>query len=217
MESLIFLVLMFLVGGVLQSLGQKNKARRRAEESLGSAPEEPEEDAGDLLAAIRKAMEAAAQEKQAAKQRRPALPQMRVAPPSRPSSPLPVDDLFSEEAESLEEVAPEVRSLEDLTPRPERVVVDHDDEISELVRARNEWAERYAKPKTPAEHRDFDRKIRQAKPVAPPTADVERHARLRQAFVWMEVLGKPVSIRDHSNLGATQPPSPTPQPGQSPG
>lgn len=206
---------MFLVGGVLQSLGQKNKARRRAQESLGSAQEAPEEDAGDLLAAIRKAMEAAAEDKRAAKERRPSLPQMRVAPPNRPPVPPPADDLFSEEAESLE-VEPEIQSLENLARRRERVVVDHDDEISELVRVRTEWAERYAKPKTPAEHRDFDRKIREAKPAAPPTVDEKRLARLRQAVIWMEVLGKPVSLRDYPNVTVTQPTDPPPKPRQSP-
>jgi hypothetical protein len=218
MDSLIFLVIMFLVGGVLQSLGKKNKEereRRRRRASLDPAGED--EGPQDILAAIREAMAAAEREKQAAGQpRRLPLPEYRSpttqhpageyrspttqhpsTKPAHPRLPAPIDDeIFDEETESLE-VEDDVRSLEDTSPRPERVVVDHDEGIDEVVQARIRWAEKLAKPSTPADHRAFDQRIRTKPLVVPPAESaVDRHARLRQMFVWHEILGKPKAMRD---------------------
>ncbi len=98
-----------------------------------------------------------------------------------------------EEGESLE-VTPEVRSLERDPGRQARVEVDQDDEAERIVARRMAAAEAQGRPLTKADHRAFDERIRQE--VADKTATRGYTARqLRDAVVWREILGPPVSLR----------------------
>lgn len=98
-----------------------------------------------------------------------------------------------EERESLE-VAPEVQSLESDPRRTARVEVDQDDEAEQIVARRMAAAEAQGRPLTKADHRAFDERIRQE--AADKTATKGYTARqLRDAVVWREILGPPVSLR----------------------
>ena len=99
-----------------------------------------------------------------------------------------------EERESLE-VAPEVQSLERDPTRQARVEVDQDDEAERIVARRMAAAEAQGEPLTKADHRAFDERIRQE--AADKTATKGYTARqLRDAVVWREILGPPVSLRE---------------------
>jgi hypothetical protein len=99
-----------------------------------------------------------------------------------------------EERESLE-VNPEVRSLEIDPRRQARAEVDQDDEAERIVARRTAAAEAQGKPLTKADHRTFDARIRQE--PADKTATRGYTARqLRDAVVWREILGPPVSLRE---------------------
>jgi len=103
----------------------------------------------------------------------------------------PAEDV--EERESLE-VNPEVRSLERDPGRQARAEVDQDDEAERIVARRIAAAEAQDKPRTKADHRAFDARIRQE--PADKTATRGYTARqLRDAVVWREILGPPVSLR----------------------
>jgi hypothetical protein len=103
----------------------------------------------------------------------------------------PAEDV--EERGSLE-VAPEVQSLERDPKRQARVEVDQDDEAERIVARRMAAAEAQGKPLTKADHRAFDERIRQE--AADKTATKGYTARqLREAVVWREILGPPVSLR----------------------
>lgn len=190
MESLVFLVLMFLVGGVLQTLakrkqqGGRGKARRWVPPIVLSGPE-PEAEPKDLLGAIRRAYEQA-------EGRQPTQRPRVQPPPTRDES---LEEMIEESA-SLE-VEPETRSLEVQSVRPERVVVDRDDAIGATIARRLKWAEDHSKPLSPADHRNFDRAIRRPEPSAPVARDpaAVRHEELRRMLVWLEVLGPPKSLR----------------------
>jgi hypothetical protein len=116
--------------------------------------------------------------------------------PTVARSPLPSlpDDEDVEERTSLE--APEeVVSLEQEVHRPARVRQDHDSDAEEVVRRRIAAAEARDGALTRADHTRFDARIRQE--PADHTA-VRRYtpAQLRDAIVWREILGPPVSERD---------------------
>ena len=121
-------------------------------------------------------------------------------PVPRRSSPLPPrqpeageeDDV--EERGSLEEPA-RVVSLETEVFRPQRQRRDHDSEAESVVRGRIEAARSRDRALTTADHRAFDARVRQE--PADHTAAVGRFptARLREAIVWREILGSPVSER----------------------
>jgi hypothetical protein len=99
-----------------------------------------------------------------------------------------------EERGSLE-VVPEVVSLEGLVNRPERVRVDRDEEIERVEAARIAAAEARSGALTAKDHRAFDARLKpqpaDATAVRPPSPE-----RLREAIVWREILGPPVSLRD---------------------
>jgi hypothetical protein len=99
-----------------------------------------------------------------------------------------------EERESLE-TTPRVRSLETEPDRPARAPVDQDDEAEQVAARRIAAAEARSAPLTEADHRRFDQRIRQE--PADKTATRALTARqLRDAVVWREVLGPPVSLRE---------------------
>ena len=98
-----------------------------------------------------------------------------------------------EERESLE--APEqVVSLEVDAPRRERAKYDQDTEAEAIVQRRIEAARARDRALGKPDHKAFDAEIRQE--PADNTA-VRRYtpAQLRDAIVWREILGPPVSER----------------------
>jgi hypothetical protein len=99
-----------------------------------------------------------------------------------------------EENESLE-VEPEVVSLEAVAKRPLRQRVDRDEEVEQVEAARIAAAEARSRTLTKADHAAFDVRLRQqpadATAVQPPSPQ-----RLREAMIWREILGPPVSLRD---------------------
>lgn len=99
-----------------------------------------------------------------------------------------------EEFESLE-TEPVVVSLETSGERALRVEVDHDDQVGAIVQRRRAVAEAHSRPHTRADHQRFDQKIRAAPPPLAPTPPVRVRPGMRQAFIWAEILGKPVSER----------------------
>ena len=99
-----------------------------------------------------------------------------------------------EERESLE-VTPEARSREADPRRAERAVVDQDDQAEQVVARRRAAAEANATPLTRADHQAFDTRIRQ-EPADKTATRAYTLQRLREAVVWREILGPPVSLRD---------------------
>jgi hypothetical protein len=107
--------------------------------------------------------------------------------------PTTADDEDVEERDSLEN--PErVVSLETDVPRRVRAEYDQDTEAEAIVQRRIEAARARDRALGKADHKAFDAKIRQQ--VADHTA-VRRYtsAQLRDAVVWREILGPPVSER----------------------
>jgi hypothetical protein len=99
-----------------------------------------------------------------------------------------------EERDSLEEPE-QVVSLEVDAPRRERADYDQDTEAEAIVQRRIEAARTRDRALGKADHKAFDAKIRQE--PADHTA-VRRYtpAQLRDAVVWREILGPPVSERE---------------------
>lgn len=113
----------------------------------------------------------------------------------------------AEEVEELEvlEEEPEVVSIETSGERTERVLVDYDEGASELVRRRVAEAEARARALTKADHARFDQRIRSEPALVTPPAKTPwvRGRRpagsLRDALIWSEILGPPVSERPASS------------------
>lgn len=79
--------------------------------------------------------------------------------------------------------------------RPQRVEVDSDDQVEAVIASRRAAAEAHGRPLGRADHVAFDARIRQEPADATSTQGVSMQ-RLRQAIVWREILGPPVSLRD---------------------
>ena len=99
-----------------------------------------------------------------------------------------------EERGSLEVTAPDVQSLETDPRRGERAVVDQDDEAERIAARRIAAAEANAGPLTRADHKAFDARIRQ-EPADKAATRAYTTKQLREAVVWREILGPPVSLR----------------------
>ena len=99
-----------------------------------------------------------------------------------------------EEGESLE-VEPEVKSLEEVEVRREvRRLVDRDEEVGDIEGRRVKAAAERDSARSTVDHAAFDQRIRQE--VADHTAARGYSAQqLRDAIVWREILGPPVSLR----------------------
>lgn len=114
-----------------------------------------------------------------------------------------------EELESLETV-PEVESLDVEVRRPQRELVDQDDQAEAVIQRRLAWADEKGRGLTRAGHLAFDQRIRRA-PAPPLQAarsfvparlgaiakvvhGVDRAARLREAIILRDVLGPPVGL-----------------------
>lgn len=96
-----------------------------------------------------------------------------------------------EERDSLE-TDREAVSLETLDDRSERPVEDFDDQAEAVLARRLAVAEARTSGRTLLDHRRFDEAIRAPVPVRP---SVHRRPGLRQALVWREILGPPVSLK----------------------
>ena len=101
-----------------------------------------------------------------------------------------------EEGRSLE-VESEATSLEKLVSRPGRREVDQDDEAEQIAARRIKAAAARDTAQSPLDHVAFDERIRQqpAEHTAVRTYTVQQ---LRDAMVWREILGRPVSLRGGS-------------------
>jgi len=93
------------------------------------------------------------------------------------------------------ESTPVVRSLEQEVRRPPRRAVDSDDEAEAVIARRRAEAEANSRPLGDADYHAFEARIRQepADATATPAFPTRR---LRDAVVWREILGPPVSLRD---------------------
>ena len=98
-----------------------------------------------------------------------------------------------EDRESLE-VEPEVRSLEGEVRREMRRRVDQDDEAGDIENRRIKAAAARDSARSPADHVAFDHRIRQ-EPTDHTATPAFTVAQLRNALVWREILGPPVSER----------------------
>jgi hypothetical protein len=110
-----------------------------------------------------------------------------------PDRPIPSAE-EQEDRESLE-VAPVTRSLETDPARGLRVTVDLDDEGERVAARRIAEAEGRIGPLTRTDHLAFDQRIRQ-EPADKTATRGYTASRLRDAVVWREILGPPVSLRD---------------------
>ncbi len=115
--------------------------------------------------------------------------------PERPAGLPPREDEEEEweERESLE-VEPEIVSLETEVRRESRPLVDQDDHAERIELHRIAAAATRDQARSKADHAKFDQRIRQE--VADKTA-AGRYTieQLRDAVVWREILGPPVSLR----------------------
>lgn len=115
-----------------------------------------------------------------------------VAARRHAGEPLP-DDEDVEERQSLESV-PEVVSLETEVRRPRRREYTQDADAEQLVQRRITAAAGRDTARTKADHLQFDERIR--KESADHTASLGYTTKqLRDAVVWREILGPPVSER----------------------
>jgi hypothetical protein len=99
-----------------------------------------------------------------------------------------------EDRESLE-VEPEVRSLEGEVHREARRLVDQDDEAADIETRRIQAAASRDAALTKVDHAAFDQRIRQ-EPADHTASRTYTTQQLRDAMVWREILGPPVSLRD---------------------
>lgn len=189
--EIVFLLVAFAIAQLVAAAGKKKQRERRRAEPGG------EERPRDLLAEIREALE----ERQRQGRTQAPIGQRTPGglPPGRrqPTTIVYDEDGYEDEdeAESLERT-PTVISLETPVVYQERELVDHDDEIEAVVARRIKYAEAQARALTPADHRKFDKRIRE--PVVPrkPSAKALHRARLRELFIAKEILGRPVALRE---------------------
>jgi hypothetical protein len=99
-----------------------------------------------------------------------------------------------EDTRSLE-TEPEIVSLEHEVRREARVRVDRDDEAGEFETRRIQAAAARDHARTRADHAAFDQRIRQ-EPAEHTATRGYTAQQLRDAIVWREILGPPVSERD---------------------
>jgi hypothetical protein len=99
-----------------------------------------------------------------------------------------------EERQSLE-VEPEVRSLEEDVHREVRRRVDQDDEAEQIELRRIQAAAARDATRTRADHAEFDKRILQ-EPAEHTATRGYTAQQLRDAVVWREILGPPVSMRE---------------------
>ena len=99
----------------------------------------------------------------------------------------------AEEGRSIE-LEPEAISLEETDRRSERHRVDQDDEAEQIVARRIQAAAERETAQAAADHPAFDQRIRQ-EPAEHTAVRTYTPKQLRDAVVWREILGRPVSER----------------------
>ena len=110
-----------------------------------------------------------------------------------PDRPIPSAE-EEEEGQSLE-VTPVVRSREIDVPRISRLPVDQDDEAERVAARRISAAEGRDRGHSKADHLAFDQRIKR-EPADKTSTRGYTVRKLREAVVWREILGPPVSLRD---------------------
>jgi hypothetical protein len=171
--------------GGAKGTGARKLPPARAPESGDATQRE-----GSMLEQILRELERNLEQGEAAVRR----PAPVLAPPPPPPVEEEEEEEFVEERESLEEPE-QVISLESEVVRTPRLRYDHDQAASEVARRRIASAQARSGALTRADHRKFDERIRQE--PADHTA-VRRYTpqQLRDAIVWREILGPPVSERE---------------------
>jgi hypothetical protein len=151
---------------------EESGASPRAQGRPGLGPlQDPPQEEGRALRMLLKELERAAQ-RQGGSTRPP--PARRLAPPQE-----------LEEAESLES-----------TPiRGGRTTVDQDEQAEQVIARRAAAAAARDAGRTQADHQRFDQRIRQQPADRTATRPLTPQ-QLRDAVVWREILGPPVSERD---------------------
>jgi hypothetical protein len=185
---LILGVLWFIVNVVsgLKKKDQPPRAPRREPLERGQSLPDATQTEGSRLERILRQVERTLEEAEAG--------------PTRPEPQLPqryeqvlYDDEDVEERQSLES-EPEVVSLEEVVHRPRRQEYTQDEGAQQLVEKRISAAALRDTARTRADHIAFDREIRQE--PAEHTGTVGYTSKqLRDAVVWREILGPPVSDR----------------------
>jgi hypothetical protein len=117
----------------------------------------------------------------------PERPTVRTLPPAKATKP-----------SGSPRAAPEGQSLEVDPVRGERAVVDQDDEAERVIEQRRAAAEANLRPLSEADHHVFDQRIRQ-EPADKTATRGYTVRQLREAVVWREILGPPVSMRGESD------------------
>jgi hypothetical protein len=116
-------------------------------------------------------------------------------PAARASKPVRRGSIDAWEETATLEVDPSVISLESLDgDRGARGDLDYDDAAEGIAERRKLAAAARDGAITPADHRNFDAEIR-TPAAAKPIRNAFANADLRKAFIWTEILGRPVSER----------------------
>ena len=120
-------------------------------------------------------------------------PRGRTLPPSRAPTParLPTP---AKPGKGESQARTEGQSLEQDPARGEPPVEDLDDEAERVVQQRMAAAEANLRPLSEADHRVFEEQIRQV-PTDRAVGRGYTSKQLREAVVWREILGPPVSLR----------------------
>lgn len=220
-EGLIVLAVIYGVLNLISKAGKKGRSAAGAPSPELPEPSTPTQAEAVSLESILRQIEAVKRQKAPAPVAgRPSVPsrpvakyQPRAAPPrmgevaqdargplgraSRTSleSAEDVEDRTSLEDEGRQEEARRLQNVEVFTPRPERVVQNRDEEAEAIVQRRIKQAEARNRPHADADHRRFDKSIREA---AAPVAVRQRLTPqgLREALVWREILGPPKSMQE---------------------
>ena len=177
-----------------QGKGRSRSAQRPTPQPRPAGTSDPTQQEGSRLERVLRELERSLEqvaEKQSGSGSR--LPAPQHPSPSRLPVPPVAEEEDVEERDSLEE--PErVVSLETGVSRRERAEYDQDSEAEAIVQRRIEAASARDRALGKSDHKAFDAKVRQE--VADHTA-VRRYtpAQLRDAVVWREILGPPVSER----------------------
>jgi hypothetical protein len=177
-----------------QGKGRSRSAPRPAPQPRPAGSSDPTQQEGSRLERLLRELERSLEQvadKQSGGGSRVPTPQ-RTGPARRPVPPA-TDEEDVEERDSLEEPE-QVVSLETEVSRRERPEYDQDSEVEAIVQRRIEAARGRDRALGKADHKAFDAKVRRE--VADHTA-VRRYtpAQLRDAVVWREILGPPVSER----------------------
>ncbi|HEX7337786.1 MAG TPA: hypothetical protein VF252_11325 [Gemmatimonadales bacterium] len=176
----------------LMTKGKEKKTQPRARPLSLPPTTDASQQEGSRLETMLRELQRALEESAGVEQPR-TLSYPRPERPGRPAPlPLPGDEDI-EERESLE-AEPEVVSLETDVRRAPRRRVDQDEGAEDIEAQRIQAAAARDRATTKVDHAAFDKRIRQE--PADQTATRYTARQLRDAMVWREILGPPVSMRD---------------------